>query len=84
MFRNEMSSQAKPSFDGLAQEVLSQGRRARRVRRAKIASTALVAVRRGRAHRPRGCDLDHRDLAGQLHPAAARGQGADEFRRRSG
>ena len=44
MFRDEMSAQAKPSFDGLAEEVLSQGRRARRARRAKIASAALVAV----------------------------------------
>jgi hypothetical protein len=44
MFRNEMSAQARPSFDGMAQEVLARGRRARRVRRAKIASAALVAV----------------------------------------
>jgi hypothetical protein len=44
MFRDEMSSQAKPSLDGIAHEVLAKGRRARRARRAKIASTALVAV----------------------------------------
>src|SRR5271154_4570071 len=43
MFREEMSSQAKPSLDGMAHEVLAQGRRARRARRAKIASTALLA-----------------------------------------
>jgi hypothetical protein len=39
MFRNEMSSQARPSLDGMAQEVLAEGRRARRARTAKIAST---------------------------------------------
>jgi hypothetical protein len=44
MFRNEMSSQARPSLDGMAHEVLARGQRARRVRTAKIASTALVAV----------------------------------------
>jgi hypothetical protein len=44
MFRNEMSSQARPSLDGMAQEVLAKGRRARRARTAKIASTVLVAV----------------------------------------
>ena len=44
MFRDEMSSQARPSLDGLAQEVLAKGRRARHVRTAKIASTVLVAV----------------------------------------
>ena len=44
MFRSEMSSQARPSLDGMAQEVLARGRRARRVRTAKIASTVLVAV----------------------------------------
>jgi len=44
MFRNEMASQARPSLDGLAQEVLAKGRRARRARTAKIASTVLVAV----------------------------------------
>jgi hypothetical protein len=38
MFRDEMSSQARPSLDGLAQEVLAKGRRARRARTAKIAS----------------------------------------------
>jgi hypothetical protein len=44
MFRSEMSSQVKPSLDGMAQEVLAQGRRARRARTAKIASSVLVAV----------------------------------------
>jgi hypothetical protein len=44
MFRSEMSSQARPSLDGLAQEVLAQGRRARRARTAKIASTVLVVA----------------------------------------
>jgi hypothetical protein len=44
MFRTEMSSQARPSLDGMAQEALARGRRARRVRTAKIASTVLVAV----------------------------------------
>jgi hypothetical protein len=44
MFRDEMSSQARPSLDGMAQEVLAKGRRARRVRMTKIASTVLVAV----------------------------------------
>jgi hypothetical protein len=44
MFRGEMSAQARPPLDGLAQEVLGQGRRARRVRTAKIASAALAAV----------------------------------------
>ncbi|HUN36675.1 MAG TPA: hypothetical protein VMU95_32165 [Trebonia sp.] len=44
MFRSEMSSQARPSLDGLAQEVLAGGRRARRARTAKIASTVLVAA----------------------------------------
>ena len=44
MFRNEMSSQAKPSLDGMAQEVLAKGRRARRVRTAKIASTVLAVA----------------------------------------
>ena len=39
-----MSSQARPSLDGLAQEVLARGRRARRARTAKIASTVLVAA----------------------------------------
>jgi hypothetical protein len=39
-----MSSQARPSLDGLAQEVMARGRRARRVRTAKIASTVLVAA----------------------------------------
>jgi len=44
MFRDEMSSQARPPLDGLAQEVLTRGRRARRVRTAKIASAALAAA----------------------------------------
>jgi len=74
MFRDEMSSQARPSLDGMAHEVLVKGRRARRVRRAKIASTVFAAVglvaagaavpRRRREHGPRGGDLDHRDRAG--------------------
>jgi hypothetical protein len=44
MFRNEMSSQARPSLDGMAQEVLAEGRRARRARTAKIASTIAGLV----------------------------------------
>jgi hypothetical protein len=44
MFRNEMSSQPRPPLDGMAQEVLARGRRARRARTAKIASTVLVAA----------------------------------------
>jgi len=44
MFRSEMSSQARPSLDGLAEEVLARGRRGRRARTAKIASTVLVAA----------------------------------------
>ncbi|MGH3157260.1 MAG: hypothetical protein ACRDNF_11880 [Streptosporangiaceae bacterium] len=44
MFRDEMSSQARPPFDGMAQEVLAKGRRARRARTAKIASSVLVAA----------------------------------------
>jgi len=44
MFRDEMSSQARPSLDGMAREVVAKGRRARRVRAAKIASTVLVAA----------------------------------------
>jgi hypothetical protein len=44
MFRNEMSAQARPSLDGMAQEVLAKGRRARRERTAKIVSTVLVAA----------------------------------------
>jgi hypothetical protein len=39
-----MSSQVRPSLDGLAQEVLARGRRARRARTAKIASTVFVAA----------------------------------------
>ena len=44
MFRDEMSSQARPSLDGLPEEVLAKGRRARHARTAKIASTAFGAV----------------------------------------
>jgi hypothetical protein len=44
MFKSEMSSQTRPSLDGLAQQALTKGRRARRVRMAKIASTAVVAA----------------------------------------
>jgi hypothetical protein len=44
MFRNEMSAQARPSLDGMPEEVLAKGRRARRARTAKIASTAFAAV----------------------------------------
>jgi hypothetical protein len=44
MFRNELSSQARPSLDGLAGEVLARGRRARRARTAKIASAVAVAI----------------------------------------
>jgi hypothetical protein len=44
MFRDEMSAQARPSLDGLAQEVLAKGRRARRARTAKIASGVLGAA----------------------------------------
>jgi hypothetical protein len=44
MFRNELSSQARPSLDGLAGEVLARGRRARRARTAKIASAVVVAI----------------------------------------
>ena len=44
MFRNEMFSQARPSLDGMPEEVLAKGRRARHVRHAKIASTAFAAV----------------------------------------
>jgi hypothetical protein len=44
MFRDEMSRQARPSLDGMAQEVLAKGRRARRARTTKIASAALVVA----------------------------------------
>src|SRR5215469_11618491 len=44
MFRNEMSSQARPSLDGMANEVLARGRQARRARTAKIASIAVAAA----------------------------------------
>jgi hypothetical protein len=44
MFREEMSAQVRPPLDGLAQEVLGQGRRVRRARTAKIASAALAAA----------------------------------------
>ena len=65
MFRDEMSSQARPSLDGMAQEVLAKGRRARRVRTAKIASTVLVAV--GLV----GAGVAVPTLTGGGHPAAA-------------
>jgi hypothetical protein len=44
MFRNEMSSQARPPLDGMAQEVLAEGQRAKRARTAKIASIVVVAA----------------------------------------
>jgi hypothetical protein len=44
MFRNEMSSVARPSLDGMPEEVLAKGRRARRARTAKIASTVFAVV----------------------------------------
>ena len=44
MFRNEMSAEARPSLDGMPEEVLAKGRRARRARTAKIASAAFAAV----------------------------------------
>jgi hypothetical protein len=47
MFRNEMSAQARPSLDGMPEEVLARGRRARRARTAKIASAAFAAVAAG-------------------------------------
>jgi RNA polymerase sigma factor (sigma-70 family) len=47
MFRNEMSSQARPSLDGMPEEVLAKGRRARRARTAKIASATFAAVAAG-------------------------------------
>jgi hypothetical protein len=47
MFRNEMSSQARPSLDGMPEEVLAKGRRSRRARTAKIASAAFAAVAAG-------------------------------------
>jgi hypothetical protein len=47
MFRDEMSSEARPSLDGMPQEVLAKGRRARRARTVKIASTAFAAVAAG-------------------------------------
>jgi hypothetical protein len=65
MFRDEMSSQARPSLDGMAQEVLAKGRRARRVRTTKIASAVLVAV--GLV----GAGVAVPALAGGGHPAVA-------------
>jgi len=65
MFRDEMSSQARPSLDGMAQEVLAKGQRARRVRKAKIASTVVVAV--GLV----GAGVAVPTLAGGGHPAVA-------------
>lgn len=47
MFRNEMSAEARPSLDGMPEEVLAKGRRARRARTAKIASAAFAAVAAG-------------------------------------
>lgn len=44
MFQNEMSSQVRPSLGGLAEEVLSKGRRARRARAARVASAAFVVI----------------------------------------
>jgi hypothetical protein len=44
MFRKEMSAQARPSLDGMPEEVLAKGRRARHARNAKIASAAFAAV----------------------------------------
>jgi hypothetical protein len=44
MFRNEMSAQARPSLDGMPEEVLAKGRRARHAHTAKIASAAFAAV----------------------------------------
>jgi hypothetical protein len=44
MFREEMASQARPPLDGLAQEALSKGKRARRTRTAKIASAVFVVA----------------------------------------
>ena len=68
MFRDEMSSQARPSLDGMAQEVLAKGRRARRARMAKIASTVLVAA--GLV----GAGVAVPTITGGSHPAAtARG-----------
>jgi hypothetical protein len=65
MFRDEMSSQPRPSLDGMAQEVLARGQRARRARRAKIASTVLVAV--GLV----GVGVVVPTITGGSHPAAA-------------
>lgn len=65
MFRDEMSSQARPSLDGMAQEVLAKGQRARRVRAAKIASAVVVAV--GLV----GAGVAVPTLAGGGHPAVA-------------
>ena len=42
-----MSSQARPSLDGMPEEVLAKGRRARRARTAMIASAAFAAVAAG-------------------------------------
>jgi hypothetical protein len=44
MFRDELSAEARPSLDGMPEEVLAKGRRAWRARTAKITSTALAAV----------------------------------------
>lgn len=71
MFRDEMSSQARPSLDGMAREVLAKGRRARRARTAKITSTVLVAI--GLV----GVAVTMPSIAGG-HPAAAERGGADK------
>lgn len=44
LFRNEMNFQARPSLDGMPQEVLAKGQRARRARRARAASAVLMAA----------------------------------------
>ena len=51
MFRDEMSAQARPSLDGMAQEVLAKGRRASRARTAKIAHRSRGGRSRGRRSR---------------------------------
>jgi len=49
MFRDEMSAQDGPSLDGMAADVLSKGRRVKRARSVKIASTVLMAGALGAA-----------------------------------
>jgi hypothetical protein len=70
MFRDEMSSQAKPSLDGMAGEVLAKGGRARQARRTEVASTALLSV--GLV----GAGIAVPTLSGGGHPAAAVGDAA--------